>query len=101
MKYLDCLGREFQFNDQVEGTCVFEPCIGRLVQIRKKSGQFGSDVFLIRHKNGKLSTLENAGLKLYDKEELPFFKGDSTEQEYSIFGKSPKKGFIVEVVPES
>lgn len=86
---------QFEFNDPVEATCVLEPYIGRLVQIRQKAGQFGSDLYLIRLKDGKLMTLENVGLRKYTLEELPIFEGDSPEREYTIRHELPMTGFMV------
>lgn len=94
----------FRFNDIVEATCVFMPrkeVIGRLVQVRKKTGQFGSDVYFIRRfSTGKLMTFENVGLRHYDE---PLFENaidrmeiDSPEQEYTISGEFPEIGFIIE-----
>lgn len=99
-KYL--IGGEhfFRFNDPVQATMIFskdEDRIGRLVQVRKNAGAFGSDMYLIRRVNGKLIRIENAGLAPYTEKELPFFEGDSEEQEYTLGdSESPETGFIIE-----
>ena len=60
-------GRLFKFNDHVVAEMVLgvkdEERTGRLVQVRKGVGSFGSDILLIRLRCGKLVTFENALLR--------------------------------------
>lgn len=76
--------------------------IGRIVQVRKKSGCFGTDTVLIRLCDDKLQRWENVTFctvsenfkKLYES----FFKNlelDEPDIEYSISGKLQATGFIV------
>lgn len=111
-------GKVFKFNDHV---CMemtmgvpIEKRTGRLVQVRKGCGQFGSDIFFIRLRDGGLQCWENAMMRhVGDKEferafylsngnqppvipEQPIDAIDTTGDEYSIAGKYPETGFIVE-----
>jgi phosphopantetheinyl transferase (holo-ACP synthase) len=107
----------FKFNDHVYVEMIIAPeemRSGLLVQVRKGCGQFGSDVYLIRLKNGKLQSYSNVMIrKVEDKEFVENFYhsngmkspkiepqkpiyGDSTNEEYNIAGHYPAKGFIVE-----
>lgn len=118
-------GRKFRFNDHV----VMEMTLGisddrrtgRLVQVRKGVGQFGSDVFFLRLRNESLVTFENAMIRHVDDRKfedafyasngkespvIPLqspFEGDSAEAEYSIKNKWPETGFLIETPkqPES
>lgn len=76
--------------------------IGRLVQVRKKSGCFGTDTILIRRTNGKLINWENVTFctvsdsfkKLYES----FFKNvelDEPNEEYSMCNKLHATGFVI------
>lgn len=97
--YEGLFGRKFNFNDPVEVTCTMLPkeqTIGRLVQVRKKCGQFGSDVYFIRFPNGKLMTFENVGLESYTEKPLPPNDLDTIDCEYTIAEKFPEVGFVVE-----
>jgi hypothetical protein len=91
-------GQEFRFNDPVK--CVTlsmmrqTPVIGRIVQVRTKCGQFGSEVYIMRHPDGTLGSYENEMLKAID-DDLP--KGpDAEDHEYTIAGKYPQVGFLIE-----
>lgn len=111
-------GREFRFNDHV---CIEmlmgvpdEKRTGRLVQVRKGCGQFGSCIFFLRLRDGSLMTFENAMIRhANDKEfEDAFYRSngrqppvipdqllneaDSETEAYSIRGKWPETGFIIE-----
>lgn len=91
-------GDVFQFNDVVEFLFTFLPeedRIGRLVQVRKGCGQFGTDVYLIRRINGVLMTCENCRMVHSDKD-IPVHAGDSTDSEYTIKGEYPETGFVIE-----
>lgn len=95
--YVSHTGVEFKFNDVVELTCVLLPeadRIGRLIQVRKGVGQYGSDVFLIRLANDILMTGENCGLQHKDAD-IPIMKDDSTERAYTIRERYPETGFVV------
>lgn len=116
--YKDCYGKEFRFNDHVCMECTLgvplEKRTGRLVQVRIGCGQFGSDMFFLRLRDGSLLVWENAMIrKVGDKRfedafyisngktppeipEQPAFEGDGTACEYSIRDKYPETGFIIE-----
>lgn len=88
----------FRFNDVVEFLFTLLPeedRIGRLVQVREGCGQFGSDVYFIRRASGALITGENCRLQHSDKD-IPVDPTDATTVEYSIKGKYPEAGFVVE-----
>ena len=109
-------GYEFRFNDYVIIESLIgvsdEDRVGRLVQVRKCCGQFGSDVFLVRLANGKLATFENVMILpascaakregFYTCMAPPKIPGqgvcdsDSTDTEYSIEQSYPETGFIIE-----
>ena len=111
-------GREFRFNDLV---CIEmlmgvpdEKRTGRLVQVRKGCGQFGSCVFMVRLRDGSLAAFENAMMRhANDKRfEDAFYRSngrqppvipdqpentaDSETECYGIAGKWNETGFIVE-----
>lgn len=79
-----------------------EGVVGRLVQVRKKTGVFGTDTVLIREPNGILSSHENQCFWIISEEyktELDeIFKDvcldDADEEEYTICGKDPVTGFL-------
>lgn len=56
-------GRTFRFNDHVVIEMLLgvpdELRTGRLVQVRKNKGQFGSDILFVRCRDGSLRTFEN------------------------------------------
>lgn len=83
-----------------------ENVIGYVVQIRRKWGAFGSDMFFIREHDGTLRTHENQSFwKLSDeqvKDVVPFFKDspsdelkENEELEYTILKEQKASGFIV------
>lgn len=111
-------GREFRFNDHV---CVEmlmgfsdEMRTGRLVQVRRGCGQFGSNVYLIRLRDGSLMSFENVMIRHVDDERFvdAFYRAngqpppvipeqapnesDAVTEAYSIAGKWPETGFIVD-----
>ena len=111
-------GKEFRFNDHV---CIemlmgvpIEKRTGRLVQVRKGCGQFGSNIYFVRLRDGKLMTFENALIRHVDDERFvdSFYRfngqpapvipeqapdeTDSVTAAYSIGGKWPETGFIVD-----
>lgn len=111
-------GKEFRFNDLV---CIEmligvpdEKRTGRLVQVRKGCGQFGSCLFLVRRRDGSLAAFENAMIRhANDKRfedafyrsngkqppvipDQPVNAADSETKCYTIAGKWNETGFIVE-----
>lgn len=116
--YLSLERRTFHFNDHV---CVEgllgqpdENRTGRLVQVRKGVGAFGSDVFFLRLRDGRLWTFSNALIRHVDDEQfveafyssngrrapvIPDqapYEGDSIEAIYTISNEWPEIGFIIE-----
>lgn len=83
-----------------------EPRFGRVVQIRKKSGAYGSDTVLIRESDGSLQSYHNMGFFSVAKEFLPLYENamkvidekniDKVGDTYDIMGKNSATGFIVE-----
>jgi hypothetical protein len=76
--------------------------VGRLVQVRKKSGAFGSDIILIRKINGELMSWHNQSFfsvsdefKDYYTDLFKDIKLDEENTEYSLSGKHKAKGFVV------
>ena len=79
--------------------------IGRVVQVRLKSGAFGSDTVLLRHADGMLVVHENQWFYTIPdqlKEEIgELYKDldisdDADENEYTLSkNKEPRKGFII------
>lgn len=111
-------GREFRFNDHI---CVEmligipdEERTGRLVQARMGCGQFRTDIYLVRLRDGTLWAFENAMIRHVDDRnfEDSFYRSngrtppaipnqapddsDTENVEYTIAGKYPETGFIVE-----
>ena len=105
------------FNDLVVVEMVFaedDKRIGRLMQIRKGVGAFGSDLIFLRLHDGSLMTFENVGIRHADNKrvedafyrsngrEPPVirpadeYKRDEENIEYTIVGKYPETGFIIE-----
>lgn len=109
-------GRTFKFNDHV---CVEmiaardERRTGRLVQVRLACGQFSSDMFLIRLRDGSLMTFENVLLRHVNDKEFehnfyvangaeppnipvqPTYPGDTPTTMYSIKNEYAESGFVV------
>ena len=78
---------------------------GRLIQVRKKSGAYGSDTILIRQSDGKLYSYHNMGFfsvkpefsDIYE-ESMKYSddqKIDNIDDSYDIQGNNPAIGFIV------
>ena len=111
-------GSEFHFNEHV---CVemllgvpIEKRTGRLVQIRKGCGQFGSDIYFVRLRDGSLMTFENVMIRRVDdkKFEEAFYvlngrtppvipeqntcDDDTETSTYTIQQEWPETGFIIE-----
>jgi hypothetical protein len=110
-------GKEFRFNDHV---CVemlmgvpIEKRTGRLVQVRKGCGQFGSCIYFLRMRDGSLATFENVMIRHVDDEQFvdAFYRlngkeapvipaqapadSESETSTYTIGGEWPETGFIV------
>lgn len=110
-------GRHFRFNDHICVEmllgCPDELRTGRLVQIRKGVGAFGSDVFILRIRDGSLRSFENVMIRHVGDDRFedafyisngkqppvvpdqPVSEEDSTEDEYNISGKWPETGFVI------
>lgn len=79
---------------------------GRLIQVRKKSGAFGSDTILIREADGNLHSFHNMSFFSVAEEFLPLYEEamkkvieedyDNVSIAYSIKNKKPAAGFVVE-----
>lgn len=117
--YICPRGKTFEFNAHVVMECTplpIEDRTGRLVQVRKGCGQFGSDVYFIRRRCGNLIRGENVMLRhVGDRAfedayylhgmgcpppeipDQPIYEGDTPETEYTHGkGKYPETGFIIE-----
>ncbi len=83
-----------------------EPRFGRVVQVRKKSGAFGTDTVLLRESDGSLQSYHNMGFFSVSENFLPLYETamkqvddrniDNSGDTYDIMGKNPATGFIVE-----
>ena len=83
-----------------------EPNFGRVVQVRKKSGAFGSDTVLLRESDGGLQSYHNMGFFSVADEFLPMYENamkevdeknkDKEGDSYTIEGKNEATGFIVD-----
>jgi hypothetical protein len=116
--YANEYGNEFKFNDHI---CVEmlmgvpdEKRTGRLVQVRKGCGQFGSCTYIIRLRDGSLASFENVMIRHANDARFenayyrsngkeppiirpqPPHESDSENVEYTIAGKYPETGFIIE-----
>jgi len=79
---------------------------GRIVQVRKKSGAFGSDTILLRQSDGLLYSYHNMGFFSVDPEFTEQYeeamkysdelKKDKIGDTYDIMGVNPASGFIVD-----
>jgi len=118
-------GRTFRFNDHVVVEMLIgvtdEKRSGRLVQVRRNCGQFGSNVYLIRLRDGSLMTFENVMIRHVNDQrfeqsfyrdngmippivgEQPVDDTDTEHTEYTIGDRWPETGFIVDrpVQPET
>lgn len=92
---------ELKFNQVIMVGCVLTPKVGRVVQVRKGVGQFGSDIVFVRFSDGSLSTVENASYYPVKTEFEGFYLNqfedfdDQANLEYTISGKFPETGFLV------
>jgi hypothetical protein len=111
-------GKTFRFNDLVVLEMLLgvpdEKRTGRLVQARKGCGQFGSNQFLVRLRDGSLMSFENVLIRhASDKQfEDAFYRNngrtppfvpeqapqetDSETTEYSIRNGYPETGFVID-----
>ena len=117
-------GKELRFNDHVYCelcACSEEKRSGRLVQVRKGCGQFGSNQYFVRLRDGSLMTWENVMIRHVDDEDFvnAFYisngmkppvilpqdvdEVDSITTEYKINHKYPEIGFNIEkpIQPET
>jgi hypothetical protein len=88
-----------------------EPSFGRLIQVRKKSGAFGSDTVLLRESDGKLQSYHNMGFFSVADEFLPIYENamkevdsknvDKEDDSYTIEGKNEASGFIIEGIDDT
>lgn len=75
--------------------------LGRVIQIRLKTGAFSSDTYLIRLLNGDLVIFENElfyGLLKHEEEKvkaLMQYEGDNQSMTYTLGNEFPEKGFLV------
>lgn len=85
----------------------WELYLGYVVQIRKGVGQFGSDLVLMRHPNGKLWRHENQSFFMVPEELIDVAKGffeeelvpgvyDTADTEYTIGSGYPATGLVIE-----
>jgi hypothetical protein len=82
-----------------------EQRFGRVIQVRKESGAFGSDTVLLRECDGKLQSYHNMGffsvadefLTMYERamKEVDEKNLDKEGDSYTIEGKNEATGFIV------
>lgn len=94
---------KFYVTGQQQGSPDPERRIGFLIQVRKGCGQFGSDMLLLRHPNGKLCSHENQSIfPMTDEQEQlarPMFEWqpetEDMNEPYAIDGVW-ETGFIIE-----
>lgn len=109
---------EFKWNDLVCMElligCPDEKRTGRLVQVRKGAGAFGSDIYLIRLRDGGLESFQNVLMRRADDRRFerafyetngktapvipdqPPHESDDVKEVYSIGEEWPEIGFIIE-----
>ena len=109
-------GSLFHFGDLVVAEVCFAPDedrVGRLLQVRVGVGAFGSDMFLIRARSGKMAWFHNVRLRRADDhafveafylrnfnvppvvEPESAYPTDEPGQTYTIGGKYPETGFVI------
>jgi hypothetical protein len=77
--------------------------VGRVVQVRLESGDWGSDCVLLRHKNNTLIPHQNQSFWLIPDKFNDYlndifkdtYSDDADKQFYTLQGKKKKKGFII------
>lgn len=116
--YISSEKKPFEFNDHIVVEMLLgapdELRTGRLVQVRKGVGAFGTDLFIVRLRDGSMRSFENVMIrKVGDKQfeeafyvlngrtppvvpEQPEYPNDSTDGEYSIKQRWPETGFVIE-----
>jgi len=109
--------KNLYFNDLVVAEMIFtddDKRIGRLVQIRKGVGAFGSDLLFLRMHDGSLMSFENVALRPADDKQfedafywsngrkppvirpVDEYQRDEPNIEYTMLGgKYPETGFII------
>jgi hypothetical protein len=117
-EYTSHYGKIFRFNDHI---CVEmlmgvsdEKRTGRLIQVRKGVGAFGSDLYLVRLRDESLMSFHNVMIRRVDDKRFEFafytsngvqapvippqlvYPSDSPEMEYTIRDEWPEIGFIVD-----
>jgi hypothetical protein len=99
--YKNIDGKKFHFNAPV----IFQLCpgpiedrCGRLVQVRKGIGAFGSDLYFLRRNDGSLITGENLYLTKYYGYVAPPDPCDAPDTEYTVSpgARYPETGFIID-----
>lgn len=109
-------GSVFNFGDLVVAEVCFAPDedrVGRLLQVRVGVGAFGSDMFLIRARSGKMTWFHNVRLRRADDHAFveafylnngnvpPVIEPESAHptdepgQTYTIGGEYPETGFVI------
>lgn len=83
----------------------YEPHFGRIVQVRKNSGAYGSDTILLREADGKLQSYHNCSMFLVRDEFLPLYEEamkwcdiqdiDKEGDIYNILGQNSATGYVV------
>jgi hypothetical protein len=78
---------------------------GRLIQVRKKSGAYGTDTVILRESNGRLQSYHNMSFFQVAKEFSIIYEDamkesdnlnlDNINDEYTIENQSPATGFVV------
>tara|TARA_R110000851_G_scaffold286208_1_gene440094 strand:- start:42 stop:458 length:417 start_codon:yes stop_codon:yes gene_type:complete len=75
--------------------------VGRIIQVRKDSGAYGSDTILIRLMDGDIMSFENQSFFSVATEFKEYYESildkelDEPNREYSIFGNHKATGFVV------
>jgi hypothetical protein len=94
---------DFGFNNIVVAILLGDMEFGRLVQVRKKSGCFKTDTVFVRVAGGELKSYQNCGFFNIDREYLHLYENEMADTEldepggtYSLTGKNPATGFVVE-----
>jgi len=92
--------------DNMRGERGWERYIGYIVQVRIKWGAWKTDLVIMRHADGSLSSHENQSFHPVKEEDMPTvleWFGDVTPEntedydvEYTIAGNYPEKGKVVE-----
>lgn len=94
---------EFGFNSIVVPMLLGRLEFGRLVQVRRKSGVFGTDTVFVRVPGGELKSYQNCGFFGINREYVHLYenamadtKVDEPNMTYTLQGNNPATGFVVE-----